>query len=133
MLVDDNEMDVELTLNAFSQSAVASRIIVARDGEEALSWISRWEAGEPTPSFILLDINMPKVNGLEVVSKLKMHPTLRTIPVIMLTSSANITDVQNAYLNGANSYIVKPVDFDRFRAFAAEISRYWLNLNLGHA
>jgi len=129
LLVDDNDMDVELTLDAFKHAKLSNPIQVARDGEEALAWIPRWEAGEPTPVVILLDINMPKIDGLEVVRRIKAHPTLRVIPVVMLTTSSVTPDVKAAYLNGANSYIVKPVDFDNFSAVAAQIELYWAVLN----
>lgn len=130
LLVDDNPMDVDLTLLAFQRHKLANPIEIARDGEEALAWIPRWEAGEPKPAVILLDINMPKINGLEVVRKLKSHPTLRTIPVVMLTTSSMGADIEAAYANGANSYIVKPVDFDKFEALAAQIELYWAVLNV---
>lgn len=129
LLVDDNEMDVDLTLRAFKRANLTNPVEVARDGAEALAWIPRWEAGEPTPLVILLDINMPRVGGLEVVQKLKAHPTLRVIPVVMLTTSSVTPDVQAAYLNGANSYIVKPVDFDKFTQVATQIELYWAVLN----
>lgn len=129
LLVDDNPMDVDLTLRAFKRSKLLNPIQVARDGEEALAWIARWEAGEPRPAVILLDINMPKVGGLEVVRRLKSHPVLRVIPVVMLTTSAAGKDVEAAYLHGANSYIVKPVDFDEFSKVAAQIQLYWTVLN----
>lgn len=129
MLVDDNEMDVDLTLRAFKNAKLTNPIVVARDGEEALAWVPRWEAGEPTPVVILLDINMPKVDGLEVVRQLKVHPVLKVIPVVMLTSSSVSPDVKAAYLYGANSYIVKPVDFNKFSEVATQIELYWAVLN----
>jgi hypothetical protein len=129
LLVDDNPMDVDLTLLALKQLKPANPIEVARDGEEALAWFPRWEAGEPRPVLILLDINMPKIGGLEVVRQLKGHPTLRTIPVVMLTTSAVREDIETAYAHGANSYIVKPVDFDKFNAIIAQIEVYWTVLN----
>lgn len=125
LLVDDNAMDVDLALRALKRAKLPNPILVARDGEEALEWIPRWEAGEPTPAVILLDINMPKVDGLEVVRKLKAHPELRVIPVVMLTTSANAPDVKTGYLYGANSYIVKPVDFQKFAEVATQIALYW--------
>jgi CheY-like chemotaxis protein len=129
LLVEDNPMDVDLTLHAFEECKLANPVLVARDGEEALAWIPRWEAGEPRPVAILLDVNMPRVGGLEVLQQLKSHPVLRTIPVVMLTTSSMSGDVQAAYEYGANSYIVKPVNFDRFMAVAAQIELYWAVLN----
>jgi hypothetical protein len=129
LLVDDNPMDVDLTLRAFKQRKLPNPIEVARDGEEALAWIPRWEAGEPRPVVILLDINMPKIGGLEVLRQLKSHGTLRTIPVVMLTTSAVGEDVEAAYALGANSYVVKPVDFDSFMDLIMQIELYWTGLN----
>ena len=128
-LVDDNPMDVDLTLLAFKQAKLANPIQVVRDGEEALAWIPSWETGEAIPVVILLDINMPKVGGLEVLQVLKSHPALRIIPVVMLTTSCVSEDVQTAYQYGANSYIVKPVDFDKFMDVAKQIELYWAVLN----
>ena len=130
LLVDDNPMDVDLTLHALKRGKVLCPIEVARDGEEALAWIPRWEAGAPRPLVVLLDINMPKIGGLEVLRQLKSHPRLRTIPVVMLTTSAVREDIDAAYAYGANSYIVKPVDFDKFNEVAAQIELYWAVLNL---
>ena len=129
MLVDDNEADVEFTLSALRSAKFANPVEVSCDGAEALAWIARWEAGEPTPVVILLDINMPKVNGIEVVRQLKAHPVLRAIPVVMLTTSSSAPDVTAAYRGGANSYIVKPVNFDEFTQVMAQIGRYWVKLN----
>lgn len=130
LLVEDNPMDVDLTLLAFQRCELANPIEVARDGEEALAWIPRWEAGEPRPVVILMDVNMPRIGGLEVLQQLKSHPVFRTIPVTMLTTSAVSEDVQAAYQHGANSYIVKPVDFDNFMKVAEQIELYWAGLNL---
>lgn len=129
LLVDDNPMDVDLTLRAFRRNKLVNPIQVARDGEEALAWLPRWEAGEPRPVVILLDINMPRVGGLEVARQLKSHPVLRAIPVVMLTTSEVSQDIQTAYLHGVNSYIVKPVDFEKFTSVAAQIETYWAVLN----
>lgn len=130
LLVEDNPMDLDLALHAFQRHRLANPIEVARDGEEALAWIPRWEAGEPCPIVILMDINMPKIGGLEVLRHLKSHPVFRTIPVVMLTTSAVSQDVETAYQHGANSYIVKPVDFDKFMVVAEQIQLYWAVLNV---
>ncbi len=129
LLVEDNPMDLDLTLRAFQRRRLTNPIEVARDGEEALAWIPRWEAGEPIPALILLDIRMPRVDGLEVLRQLKSHPRFRTIPVVMLTTSAESADVQTAFELGANSYIVKPVDFEKFLEVADKIDMYWMVLN----
>ena len=129
LLVDDNPMDVELTLTAFRKRHLANPVIVARDGQEALDWIPRWEAGEVLPLVILLDINMPKVGGLEVLQRLKAHSELRVIPVVMLTTSAEPDDVKTAYLDRANSYIVKPVNYENFSRIVEQLEMYWAVLN----
>lgn len=129
LLIEDNPMDVDLTLRAFERRRLSNPVEVARDGEEALAYIDRWEAGEPSPLVILLDLKLPKVDGLEVLRHLKSHQAFRTIPVVVLTSSKEDRDVETAYELGANSYIVKPVDFDKFVKVVAEIEIYWLILN----
>jgi CheY-like chemotaxis protein len=129
LLVEDNPMDVDLTLRAFKRRRVTNDIQVARDGEEALAWLARWEAGEPWPAVILLDLKLPKVDGLEVLRQLKQHATLRVIPVVVLTTSADSGDVQTAYNLGANSYIVKPVEFEKFMDVTEKIDLYWTVVN----
>ncbi|HLA79396.1 MAG TPA: response regulator [Vicinamibacteria bacterium] len=129
LLVEDNPMDVDLTVRAFKRRHVTNPIEVARDGEEALACIQRWEAGEPPPAVVLLDLKLPKVDGMDVLRHIKSHPVFRTIPVVVLTTSAEDSDVEAAYRLGANSYIVKPVDFDAFLEVAAHIDLYWTILN----
>lgn len=129
MLVEDNPMDLDLTLRAFSKKRFGNNILVARDGEEALAFLARWEAGEPIPAVILLDINMPKVSGLEVLRQLKAHERFRRIPVVMLTSSREDRDLKAAYDLGVNSYIEKPVSFSKFMEVADHIELYWCVLN----
>ena len=126
LLVEDNPLDIDLTIRAFKKRNLANPIEVARDGEEALALIPRWEAGEQTPLIILLDLKLPRVNGLEVLQVVKEHPKFKVIPVIVLTSSSEDKDIATAYQLGANSYIVKPVDFDKFITVASEIEIYWL-------
>ncbi len=128
-LVEDNPMDVDLALRAFKKRRLLNRIEVTRDGEEALSWIPRWEAGEPLPAVILLDLKLPRVDGLEVLRQIKSHANLRGVPIVVLTTSADNGDVKKAYELGANSYIVKPVDFDKFVEVASQIEVYWTVLN----
>jgi CheY-like chemotaxis protein len=129
MLVEDNPMDLDLTLRAFSKKRFGNNILVARDGEEALAFLARWETGEPVPAVILLDINMPKVSGLEVLRQLKSHERFRRIPVVMLTSSREDRDLKAAYDLGVNSYIEKPVSFSKFMEVADHIELYWCVLN----
>lgn len=129
LLVEDNPMDLELTLHAFKTRKLTNPIEVARDGEEAIAYIEKWENGNPFPVVILLDLKLPKISGLEVLEVLKKHPVLRTIPVVILTTSSETSDMQKAYQLGANSYIVKPVDFDKFLEVARQIELYWSVVN----
>lgn len=129
LLVEDNPADVDLTLRAFARRKFANPVQVARDGEEALAWLARWADGEPLPLVILLDLKLPRVSGLEVLRAIKAHPLCRTVPVVILTSSSDNGDIRTAYDLGANSYIVKPVDFVKFMDVAAHIELYWGVLN----
>ena len=122
-------MDIDLTRRAFARRQLATRIDVARDGEEALARLADWSAGQPPPVVILLDLNLPKVSGLEVLRAIKTHAVYRCIPVVVLTTSKEDTDVNRAYTLGANSYIVKPLDFARFTEVAEQIRTYWSDLN----
>ena len=130
LLVEDNPMDVDLTKRAFIRHKILNPIQVARDGEEALERIRGWGSNEPLPILVLLDLKLPKVDGLEVLRHLKEHPQYQKIPVIVLTTSAEDRDIQTAYRMGVNSYIVKPVDFEKFLEVAAQIDLYWNVLNI---
>jgi len=129
LVVEDRAIDLDLTKRAFMRQQILSPILEARDGEEALAFFERWDAGEPVPVFILLDLRLPKLNGLEVLSKLKNHPKYSSIPVIVLTTSAEDSDINEAYKLGCNSYIVKPVEFEQFMQVASQIEGYWCTLN----
>ena len=129
LLVEDNPMDLDLALRAFSKRNLANPIQVARDGQEAVDWIPRWAAGEIKPLVILLDLKLPRVDGLEVLRQLREHPESRDLPVVVLTSSNDDRDVQAAYRLKANSYIVKPVNFEKFMDVAAQIELYWCLIN----
>jgi CheY-like chemotaxis protein len=129
LLVEDNPMDVDLTRRAFARRNIANPLEVARDGEEALAWLQRWDAGDALPVVILLDLKLPKVPGLEVLRQLKQHAVYRGIPVVVLTTSREDTDVAAAYALGVNSYIVKPVEFEAFIEVATQIDLYWCLLN----
>lgn len=129
LLVEDNPLDVDLTLRAFQRRKLINPVLVARDGEEALAWVPRWEEGEIQPAVILLDLNLPRVNGLTVLRTLKEHAMLCRIPVVVLTTSKEDRDIQAAYDLGVNSYIVKPVGFDNFMDVAQHIELYWCVLN----
>ena len=129
LLVEDNPVDIDLTLRAFARRKLANSVLVARDGEEALAWIPRWEAGETKPAVSLLDLNIPRIDGLTVLKALKTHPEFRDIPIVVLTTSKEDRDISKAYELGANSYIVKPVDFDNFMDVAQQIELYWCVYN----
>ena len=129
LLVEDNPVDVDLTLRAFTRRKLVNPILVARDGEEALAWVERWAAGEPLPLVILLDLKLPRIHGLEVLAQWKSNPVSQAIPVVILTSSAEDQDIAAAYRLGANSYIVKPVDFEKFLEVADQIELYWCATN----
>lgn len=129
LLIEDNPVDVDLTLRAFKTRNLTNPIEVARNGEEALGRIEKWNAGEQIPLVILLDLNLPKVDGLDVLKTIKTHPKYNTIPIVVLTSSSDNKDIERAYKLGANSYIIKPVDFNKFVEVASHIELYWNVLN----
>jgi len=126
LLVEDNASDAELTLRALQKRNLANRVVVARDGVEALEVL---ESAEPPPKVVLLDLKLPKLNGLEVLRRLKSDDRTKRIPVVVLTSSHEEPDVEESYRLGVNSYIVKPVDFESFASAVAEVGVYWLLLN----
>ena len=134
LLVDDSDADVELTLHALRKNAMVNRIHVASDGDEALNFLFSREmfqehAAEPLPQLILLDLKLPKVDGLTVLRTLKGDPRTRAIPVIILTSSKEEKDLITGYNLGVNSYIQKPVDFDRFCETVRILGLYWMLVN----
>jgi CheY-like chemotaxis protein len=134
LLVEDNPYDAELALRSLKNNHLANRVIVVRDGEEALDFIFARGAFsdrrvEDIPRVILLDLKLPKVDGLEVLKAVKNDPRTRFIPVVVLTSSKEEKDIVESYQLGANSYIVKPVDFDKFIEAVNSLGLYWLLLN----
>ncbi|HSI13190.1 MAG TPA: response regulator [Chthoniobacter sp.] len=134
LLVEDNPDDLELTLRALEKASIVNRIEVARDGEEALDFIfctgpQAHRKIEDTPKVILLDLKLPKMDGLEVLRRIKADPRTQMIPVVMLTSSREQQDLVESYRLGVNSYIVKPVAFESFFAAVQQIGLYWLLLN----
>jgi CheY-like chemotaxis protein len=133
LLVEDNPADVELTLHALRHHKLANSIEVARDGEEALDFLfGRADSGQaagPRPRLVLLDLKLPKVDGLEVLRRLKADQERRSIPVVVLTSSREERDLVESYQLGVNSYIQKPVDFDQFREIVRQAGLYWLVVN----
>ncbi len=135
LLVEDDPGDVELTLHALRQSNLANRIHVAHDGEEALDFLycrgahSQRDANQ-RPRLVLLDLKLPKLDGLAVLREIKSDPLLKAIPVIVMTSSNDERDKVRSYQLGVNSYLQKPVDFDQFRELVKEFGLYWLLVNV---
>jgi two-component system, response regulator len=134
LVVEDNPQDLELTLRALRKANVSNRIEVARDGAEALDFIfceGRHSSRqiEDSPKVILLDLKLPKIDGLQVLKKIKSDERTKTIPVVVLTSSKEQRDVVESYRIGVNSYVVKPVEFEGFVAAVGELGLYWLLLN----
>jgi CheY-like chemotaxis protein len=134
LLVEDDPKDAQLTLRELATANLKNRIELVRDGEEALDFLlCRGDYGHRSPShppaLVLLDLKLPKVNGLEVLKEIKANPATRAIPVVVLTSSREETDMVQSYRLGVNSYIQKPVDFDKFRETIKTLGLYWLVVN----
>ena len=134
LLVEDNPEDVELILRALQRGNLANRIEVVRDGEEALDFLFcrglyEGRSFESPPRVVLLDLKLPKVDGLEVLRQLKSDPRTKPIPIVVLTASREEKDMVNTYHLGGNGYIQKPVDFDKFRETVIELGLYWLVVN----
>ena len=132
LLVDDNDDDLELTLRAMKRNGINRRIVTLRDGVEALDFLKRrgayQDTREPLPGLMLLDLKLPRVDGLEVLEQVKMDPHLKSLPVIMLTSSRHERDVQRAYSLGVNSYICKPTDYSEFAKLVSTFDSYWFSM-----
>ena len=134
LLVEDNPDDAEFTLRALRKANVALRVALVEDGVSALEFVSRTGAhADRTPAtlprVVLLDLKLPKVDGLEVLRRIKADPRTRTLPIVVLTSSREQRDIRDAYVHGANSYIVKPIEYAELIAKLGDLVRYWLHLN----
>lgn len=134
LLVEDNVNDIELELRAFRKHNLSNRVFVVRDGAEALDYLFGTGAyvdrhDYSRPKMILMDLKLPKIHGLEVLRRIREDERTRTIPVVILTSSKEEQDLMKSYHLGVNSYIIKPIEFDKFVDMAAEIGLYWLLLN----
>jgi two-component system, response regulator len=134
LLVEDNQDDMDLALHALRRGKLANRIFVVRDGEEALDFLLcrgafAQRSFDHPPKFVLLDLKLPKVDGMEVLKQVKSDPRTKTIPVVVMTSSKEERDLVASYNLGANSYIQKPVDFENFRATVKSVGLYWLIIN----
>jgi CheY-like chemotaxis protein len=133
MIVDDSPKDVELTIAALAEKNLANEVIVAEDGEEALDYLYKRgkfvDYEKVNPAVILLDIKMPKIDGIEVLRQIRAEPKFKTIPVIMVTSSREERDLVESYNLGANSYVVKPVDIAQFIDAVKVLGQYWAVIN----
>ena len=134
LLVEDKSSDEELTLRALRKANITNKVVVARDGAEALDYLfakGSFAGRDPVevPQVILLDLNLPKINGLEVLRHIRADEKTKLLPVVILTSSKEERDLTEGYASGANSYIVKPVDFTQFSGAVRELGLYWLVLN----
>ena len=133
LLVEDDARDLELTLVALEKSQLANEVVVLRDGAEALDYLLREgehaDRAEGNPAVILLDLKLPKVNGLEVLEVIRATPALRSVPVVMLTSAQEEADVLKSYELGVNAYVVKPVEFKQFVSSIADLGVFWAVLN----
>jgi CheY-like chemotaxis protein len=133
LLVEDSAKDVELSLAALAECHLANEVVVMRDGAEALDYLFRRgkfaERPRENPAVILLDLKMPKVDGLEVLSQVKTSADLQMIPIVMLTSSREESDLVQSYQRGVNSYIVKPIDFEQFVDAVKQLGLFWAVLN----
>jgi CheY-like chemotaxis protein len=130
LLVEDNPGDVDLTLEALEEAKLRNNVSVAKDGVEAMQFLRQEESfsGAPRPDLILLDLNMPRMDGREVLEELKADPDLKRIPVVVLTTSEAEQDVLDAYEHSANAYIVKPVDFEQFFKTIKSLEEFWLTV-----
>ena len=127
LVIDDNEDDIIMIKEAMSEAKLINLVNRVHDGEQALAYLRKQGeyADANTPALILLDINMPRKNGFEVLEEIKADPQLRSLPVVMLTTSAREEDIVRSYASGACSFISKPVDFDKFQEIARQFSLYW--------
>ncbi|HXS54684.1 MAG TPA: response regulator [Hanamia sp.] len=130
LLVEDNDGDIFLTLEALKEARIHNEIDVVKDGEKALQYLNKENefANAETPDLILLDINLPKVDGKEVLARIKSDDVLKVIPVVMLTTSDSERDIMDSYQNHANCYITKPVDFQKFIDVVQTVKNFWINI-----
>jgi len=126
LLVEDNPNDAELTQRALKKSDIGARLAIVRDGAEALEYLL---SDRPKPKVIFLDLKLPKIDGIEVLRRIRAEDRTRSIPVIVLTSSQEERDISDCYKLGVNSYVVKPVEFDKFYKAVGDLGVYWLVLN----
>src|SRR5205085_1950981 len=130
LVVEDNAFDLELTLFALEKCKLTNEVVVVRDGEEALHYLlcqDKYSSRQPgNPALILLDLKLPKVDGIEVLAKIRSTPNLKTVPVVMFTSSKEPIDIDRSYGIGLNAYVVKPIDFHQFMNSVVELGLFWV-------
>ena len=126
LLVEDNPNDAELTLRALKKSPLDVRLKIARDGAEAIEFLL---GGGPRPKVVFLDLKLPKIDGIEVLRRIRADERIQSLPVVVLTSSQEERDIAECYKQGVNSYVVKPVEFEQFHKAVTELGAYWLVLN----
>jgi CheY-like chemotaxis protein len=126
LLVEDNPNDAELTLRALKKSDLGARLAIARDGAEALEYLL---GNRPRPRVVFLDLKLPKIDGIEVLRRVRAEERTRSLPIVVLTSSQEERDINECYKLGVNSYVVKPVEFDKFYKAVGDLGMYWLVLN----
>jgi CheY-like chemotaxis protein len=132
LLIDDNENDIILAQTAFARGTVRPNLVVMQDGQEALDFLfqtGKYTSGTILPVCVLLDLNMPRIDGFDVIAALRTNPRTQLLPIVVLTSSMEPRDIVQCYRLGANSYVRKPVDFDQFVHLAEQMSVYWVSVN----
>ena len=135
LLVEDNPDDRELMKLAFAEEEIPHNLIIVSDGIEALNYLLRQEdssdesSSTSMPALIMLDLNLPRINGIEVLRRIRAHPKTRLLPVVIISSSNEPQDLIDSYINGCNSYIRKPIHFTQLQKFVKEVSTYWLTVN----
>ncbi len=129
LLIEDNPVDLDLTVRTFRRCNILNPIQTARDGVEAVGYIDKWNCGEELPVIILLDLKLPRLDGLEVLKKMKHEVISGCVPLIVLTSSSDSGDIKCAYESGANSYLIKPVEYEQFIELVTIIDKYWIKNN----
>ncbi len=133
LLIEDNPRDVRLTQRAFQQVELTHDLRVVRDGDEAIAYLNREgtyhdPSLSPRPNVILLDLNLPRMGGHEVICQVKQDPRFKQVPIIVLTTSGRPVDIRQAYENGANAYLLKPVEFNRFTEVLGQLGKFWLEM-----
>ncbi|MEQ9438185.1 MAG: response regulator [Cyclobacteriaceae bacterium] len=129
ILIEDSSSDAELTIRVLRKKNIVKDVLWLKDGEEAIAYLQQGDLLADNPKLILLDLKLPKVDGISVLQEIKAHEEAKLVPVVILTSSDQEVDKISGYMSGANSYVVKPVEYEEFQAAIEEVGRYWLQRN----